>query len=106
MTSDRESERLFEAYSIPSPARPLFEAAFRNLNRRPPTAMDTQNPDRSSSLFDLLSKDHMAPDVATRVNYKLYGKSTAVTDLKQFADRGHSLAIGGRSRQVAHFVLG
>jgi non-heme chloroperoxidase len=68
--------------------------------------MDTQNPDRSSSLFDLLSKDHMAPDVATRVNYKLYGKSTAVTDLKQFADRGHSLAIGGRSRQVAHFVLG
>jgi non-heme chloroperoxidase len=48
----------------------------------------------------------MAPDVATRVNYKLYGKSTAVTDLKQFADRGHSLAIGGRSRQVAHIVLG
>ena len=30
---------------------------------------------------------------------------TAVIDLKQFADRGHSLAIGGRSRQVAHIVL-
>jgi hypothetical protein len=51
MTSGRESERLFEAYSIPSPARPLFETAFRNLNRRPPTAMDTQNPDRGSSLL-------------------------------------------------------
>jgi hypothetical protein len=46
MTSGGESERLFEAYSIPSPARPLFQTAFGNLNRRSPTAMDTQNPDR------------------------------------------------------------
>ena len=46
MTSGGESERLFEAYWIPSPARPLFQTAFGNLNRRSPIAMDTQNPDR------------------------------------------------------------
>jgi hypothetical protein len=34
MTSGGESERLFEAYAIPSPARPLFQTAFGNLNRR------------------------------------------------------------------------
>ena len=34
MTSGGESERLFEAYSIPSPARPLFQTAFGNLNNR------------------------------------------------------------------------
>jgi len=52
MTSRGESERLFEASSIASPARPLFQTAYGNLNRRSPTAMDTQNPfaDRSHSL--------------------------------------------------------
>jgi len=48
----------------------------------------------------------MVPDVATRANYKLYGESTAVTNLKQFADRGHSLTIDGRWHQIADFVLG
>jgi hypothetical protein len=36
MTSGGESERLFEAYSIPPPARPLFQTAFGNLNPRAP----------------------------------------------------------------------
>jgi hypothetical protein len=106
MTSGEESERLFEAYSIPLPARPLFQTAFGNLNRRSPTAMDTQNPDRDPLLLISRQKDHTVPDVATRANYKLYGGSTAVTDLKQVADRGHSLTIDGRWRQVADFVLG
>ena len=51
MTSGGESERLFEAYAIPSPARPLFQTAFGNLNRRSPTTMDTQNPDRGPLLL-------------------------------------------------------
>jgi hypothetical protein len=33
MTSGGESEQLFEAYSIPSPARPLFQTAVGDLNR-------------------------------------------------------------------------
>jgi hypothetical protein len=86
MTSGGESERLFEAYSSPSPARPLFQIVFANLNR--------------------CQQDHTVPAVATRANYKLYGESTAVTDPNQFADRGHSLTTDGRWRQVADFVLG
>ena len=83
MTSGGGSERLFEAYSIPSPARPLFQTAFGNLNRRSPTAMDTQNPDRGPLLLISCQKDHMVPDVGPRANYKLCGVSTAVTDLKR-----------------------
>jgi non-heme chloroperoxidase len=37
---------------------------------------------------------------------RLCGESTAATDLKQFADRGHSLTIDGRRRQTANFVFG
>ncbi|MFB7511271.1 hypothetical protein ACFC0P_49335, partial [Streptomyces broussonetiae] len=38
--------------------------------------------------------------------YKQYGDSTAVTDLKQFADRAHSFVIDGGWRHVADYVLG
>ena len=106
MTSGEESERLFEAYSIPSPARPLFQTAFGNLNRRSPTAMDTQNPDRGALLLISCQKDHRVPDVATRANYKLYGESTAVTDLNQFAYCHNPLTIDVRWRQIADLVLG
>ena len=51
MTSGGESERLFEAYSIPSPARALFQTAVGNVKRRSPTATDTQNPDHGLLLL-------------------------------------------------------
>ena len=101
-----ESVRLFEAYSIPSPARPAFEASFANMARRSPTVVNTQNPDRGPLLLISGQKDHMVPDVVTRATYKLYGESTAVTDLKQLPDRGHSLPIDHRWHQIADFVLG
>lgn len=48
----------------------------------------------------------MVPDSVTRAAYKQYGDSTAVTDLKQFADRAHSLVIDSGWRFVADYVLG
>jgi non-heme chloroperoxidase len=92
--------------SDPALARPVFETAFGNLDHRSRTAVNTQNPDRGPLLLISCQKDHMVPDVATRATFKLYGESTAVTDLKQFPDRGHSLTIDHRWNQVADFVLG
>jgi non-heme chloroperoxidase len=105
MTSVGKSERLFQACLIPWPARPLLQTAFGKLNRQSPT-MDTRNPDRVPLLLISCQKDHSVPDLATRANYKLYAESTAVADLKQFADRGHSLTTDGHWRQVADLVLG
>ncbi|WP_369252963.1 hypothetical protein [Streptomyces sp. R41] len=45
--------------------------------------------------------DHTVPDVVTRLAYKLYGDSPAVTDLKQFPDRGHSQVVDHGWRTVA-----
>jgi hypothetical protein len=54
----------FEAYSIPSPARPLFQTASGNLNGRV-THRDGHPESRSrSAAFDLPSKGHMVPDVS------------------------------------------
>jgi non-heme chloroperoxidase len=92
--------------SNPSPARPLFQATFGNLNRRSPTAINTQHPDRGPALLISRQKDQTARDAAIGARYKLCGESTAVIDLNLFADRGHSLTTDGDWRPVADFVLG
>jgi esterase/lipase len=50
-------------------------------------------------------EDHTVPDVTTRSTLKQYRHSTAVTELKQFEGRGHSLTIDGGWREVADAVL-
>jgi hypothetical protein len=38
-------------------------------------------------------EDHTVPDVVTRSTLKQYRDSTALTELKKFEGRGHSLTI-------------
>jgi hypothetical protein len=45
------------------------------------------------------------PDVVTRSTLKRYRDSTAVTELKQFEGRGHSLTIDNGWKDVASAVL-
>ncbi|BBH68566.1 alpha/beta hydrolase [Actinoplanes sp. OR16] len=100
-----ESDALFERWTIPSPGRPLFEAAFANFTGDSPAAVDTGNAGRGPLLIVSGQKDHTVPDVVTRASYKLYGDSAAVTELKQFADRGHSLTVDSGWRAVADHTL-
>ncbi|WP_020017202.1 alpha/beta hydrolase [Promicromonospora sukumoe] len=103
--SRQESDDLFDRYTIPSPARPLFEAAFANFTKNSPAQVNTANTERGPLLLVSGQEDHTVPDVVTRAAFKLYGDSTARTDLKQYADRGHSLTIDSGWRQVADHTL-
>ncbi|CDP86616.1 MULTISPECIES: alpha/beta hydrolase [Mycolicibacterium] len=104
---DKEaSDALYERWTIPSPGRPLFEAAFANFHKDSPAKVDTSNTQRGPLLLISGQKDHTVPDVVTRAAYKLYGDSTAVTNLKQFPDRGHSLVIDEGWQEIADYVLG
>ena len=67
--------------------------------------VDTADTERGPLLLISGQEDRMVPDAVTRAAYKSYGDSTAVTDLKQFADRGHSLAMDSGWRTVADHVL-
>jgi esterase/lipase len=49
--------------------------------------------------------DHTVPDVVTRSTLKQYRDSTAVTELKQFEGRGHSLTIDSGWKEVADTVI-
>ncbi|GAB6898954.1 alpha/beta hydrolase [Kineosporia succinea] len=103
--SEAESDELFEKWAIPSPGRPLFEAAFANFSRNSPAAVNTANADRGPLLIISGGQDHTVPDVVTRGTFKQYAASSAVTELQQFPDRGHSLALDNGWGEIADASL-
>ncbi|MEO8104895.1 MAG: alpha/beta fold hydrolase [Candidatus Saccharibacteria bacterium] len=100
----QESKLLFDAWTIPSPGKPLFEAAAANFTHHSPAHANTKNPDRGPLLIIGGGHDHTAPASISRSSYRLERQSAAVTDLKVFDDRGHSLAIDHGWREVADYV--
>jgi non-heme chloroperoxidase len=103
--SEAESNELHGRWSIPSPGRPLFEASVANFSPRSPARVDTANAARGPLLITAGGKDHTVPAAVSRATMKQYAKSPALTALREFPDRGHSLTIDGGWREVADTVL-
>jgi non-heme chloroperoxidase len=104
--SAQESDELWERWTVPSPGKPLFEAALANLAPRSPAAVDRKSATRGPLLITAGGKDRTVPATVSRQTQKLYRGSSAVTDLRSFPDRGHSLTIDSGWREVADSVLG
>jgi pimeloyl-ACP methyl ester carboxylesterase len=103
--SEQESAELYEKWAIPTPGRPLFEAAFANFSPNSPAKVNTANTTRGPLLLIAGEKDHTVPPAITRATFKLYQKSSAVTEFKQFPGRGHTLALDNGWREVADASL-
>lgn len=103
--SEEESRELFGRWTIPSPAKPLFQAAVANFSLHSPAKVNTANETRGPLLLISGTADHTVPHVVTRSTLKQYRDSAAVTELKQFEGRGHSLTIDGGWKDVAGAVL-
>jgi len=102
---EKESAELYERWNIPSPAKPLFEAAFANFAARSPAKINTHNRDRGPLLLIAGGRDHTVPAAITTSTRKLYHKSPAITDFREFADRGHSLTIDHGWQEIAQASL-
>jgi pimeloyl-ACP methyl ester carboxylesterase len=102
---ESESADLYEQWTIPSPGKPLFEAASANFAPHSPAKVDTKNNDRGPLLLIAGGKDHTVPAAITRSTLKQYRHSSAVTDFKEFTDRGHSLCLDHGWREVADYSL-
>jgi alpha-beta hydrolase superfamily lysophospholipase len=102
---EEESDALYDEWTIPSPARPLFQAAAANFVMHSQAKVNTENDTRGPLLLISGTKDHTVPDVVTRSTLKQYRDSTAVTELRQFEGRGHSLTVDSGWREVADAVL-
>jgi alpha-beta hydrolase superfamily lysophospholipase len=103
--TEQESDELYEKWAIPSPARPLFQAAAANFVMHSQAKVDTGNDTRGPLLLISGTADHTVPDVVTRSTFKQYRDSTAVTELHQFEGRAHSLTVDSGWREVADAVL-
>ncbi len=96
-----ESTELYTQWAVASPAKPLFEGLAANFVPRAPTAVNTANAERGPLLLIGAGRDNTIPASLVRSQHKMYAKSPAITDIQEFADRGHSLTIDEGWREVA-----
>ncbi len=99
-----EARSLYDQYTIPAPARPLFQAATATFAGSE-TKVDTSNTSRGPLLITGGEKDHIAPPVLGKASAKKYNKSV-ITDFQLFENRGHSLVLDHGWREVAEYSLG
>jgi pimeloyl-ACP methyl ester carboxylesterase len=88
-----------------APARPLFQAATATFNPSSATKVNVGNKGRGPLLLVSGEKDHTVPPIIVKSTLKAYRESTAITELKEFAGRGHSLTIDSGWREIAEYSL-
>src|SRR6202451_3437955 len=101
----QECGELYDRWTVPSPGKPLFEAAFANFVPGSPAKVNTGNKTRGPLLLIAGGRDHRVPAAITRSTRKLYHKSPAINDLQEFASRGHSLTIDSGWAEIADYGL-
>jgi non-heme chloroperoxidase len=103
--SDEEAKRLYEAYSVATPAAALFQAASANLNPWTEVKVDTKNPERGAMLIIAGGKDHTVPFAISNASFKKEKKNVGVTEIVKFDDRGHAMTIDDRWQEIADTAL-
>lgn len=100
-----EASQLYQQHAIPAPGRPMFQAATANLDFGTEATVNYRNAKRGPLLLISGSEDRTVPFAITNASYKRLRQSQAVTELKRFAGRGHSLTIDKGWRELAEYAL-
>ena len=103
--SEQESRELYDAYSVPGPGQPLFQAASANLNPGTEAKVDARNPSRGPLLIVSADSDHTVPWAIANASYKRQRHNPGVTEIAKMTGRGHSLTIDSGWREVAETAL-
>jgi pimeloyl-ACP methyl ester carboxylesterase len=103
--SEEESLAVYERYAVPGPDHILFQAALANFNPHAATAVDFQNKERAPLLLISGGKDHVSPASVVEANFRLYGKSSAVTEYRGFPERTHYTLGQSGWEEVADYAL-
>lgn len=100
-----EARQLHQTYSVPGSGATIFQAATANLNPWTEAKVDSRNPDRGPLLIVSADNDHTTPWSFANAAFKKQRRNHGVTELVKVPDRGHSLTIDGRWREVADTAL-
>jgi len=102
---EAEAKELYEAYAVPAPGAPLFQAATANFNPWTEAKVDTKNPDRGPLLIVSGEHDHTVPWAIANASYKRQQHNPGVTEIVEIAGRGHALTIDHGWREVAETAV-
>jgi pimeloyl-ACP methyl ester carboxylesterase len=103
--SEQEARELYDGYSVPGAARPLFQAASANLNPFTEVKLDSRNSERGPLLIVSGAKDHVVPWAISKAAYRIQRRNAGVTEILEIPERGHSLTIDSGWREVAEAAL-
>lgn len=103
--SDAESRALYERYAIPAPGQIIWGGVLANLQPGHQAAyVDYRNDNRPPLLFISGSEDHLMPPKVQRSNARHY-KSDTVTEVREYAGKGHLLPLQAGWQEIADFAL-
>lgn len=90
--SQEESDRIYEEHYIPGTNSAFFDAAFSNVSRNTPAAVNYENPARGPLLLICGTEDRISPLAVNKKLVKLQSRNPAPTELKVYAGRPHFMA--------------
>jgi pimeloyl-ACP methyl ester carboxylesterase len=103
--SEDEAKQLYDAYAVPAPGAPLFQAATANLNPWTEAKVNSRNPARGPLLIISGEKDNTVPWAIANASYKKQKRNEGVTEIVEMKNRGHALTIDSGWREVADTAL-
>lgn len=103
--SEEESRELYETYHVAGAGRPLFSAAFANVNPWTEDRVDTLNSDRGPLLLISGEKDNTVPWASVHAAFERQERNPGITEIARIENRGHSLTIDSGWREVADMAL-
>ena len=103
--SEQEAHELYAEVRHAGPRRPLFQVATAIFNPNSATKVNVANATRGPLLLISGEQDNTVPPVLVKSTLRVYSKSPAVTEIKEFAGRGHSLTIDSGWRELAEYCL-
>ncbi|SNQ48485.1 Lysophospholipase [Frankia canadensis] len=100
-----ESDELHARLHAPTPGRPLWQAAFANLNPKAVSRVDFGKVDRAPLLIIGADADHTVPASVSREAYQRQRRSGAITAYHESPGRPHLTAVVPGWEAVADFAL-
>jgi non-heme chloroperoxidase len=103
--SEDEAKQLYDAFAVPAPGAPLFQAATANLNPWTDAKVNSKSSDRGPLLIISGEKDHTVPHAIANASFNKQKRNAAVTEFTEIPGRGHALTIDSGWQEVAQTAL-
>ena len=102
---EAEARQLYTQFAVPASGAPLFQAATANFNPWTEATVDTESAGRGPLLIVSGEKDHTVPWAVANASFMRQRSNSAVTEIVEMKNRGHSLTIDHGWREVADTAL-